>query len=228
MLNRALELDPQNGSAHLHLGMLYMQTNDRVSAYDHLAPGARPGEQGSGDDFEAVFSVNVHCERSRAKSSTQRSDLSANGDCFRQASASTALDALAPLMRGWILIKSPHEILLSSFLLLFLLLSSCASLPIPAVATANPGDILYQEEFEDNTTGWARISNDNGIMDYDGGGYRILVRQPKLNIWSTSGKEFQRCARRSGCDQAQRSRRKPHGIDLPLPGWELLFLHDQQ
>jgi hypothetical protein len=43
---------------------------------------------------------------------------------------------------------------------------------------------------EDNTTGWARISNDNGIMDYDGGGYRILVRQPKLNMWSTSEKDF--------------------------------------
>ena len=36
MLGRALELDPQNGSAHLHFGLLYMQTNDRVSAYDHL------------------------------------------------------------------------------------------------------------------------------------------------------------------------------------------------
>jgi tetratricopeptide (TPR) repeat protein len=36
MLNRALELDPQNGSAHLHFGMLHMQANDRVSAYDHL------------------------------------------------------------------------------------------------------------------------------------------------------------------------------------------------
>ena len=36
MLQRALELDPQNNSAHLHLGMLYMQTNDRHSAYDHL------------------------------------------------------------------------------------------------------------------------------------------------------------------------------------------------
>ena len=36
MLNRALELDPQNGSAHLHLGMLYLQTNDRDSAYEHF------------------------------------------------------------------------------------------------------------------------------------------------------------------------------------------------
>ena len=77
--------------------------------------------------------------------------------------------------------------LLSSFVFL---LSSCASLPIPAVAAANPGDVLYQEQFEDNTTGWARIANDHGIMDYDGGGYRILVREPKLNVWSTSEKNF--------------------------------------
>ena len=80
--------------------------------------------------------------------------------------------------------------LLSSFLFLCASLSSCASLPIPAVATANPGDVLYQEQFENNTKGWARISNDNGIMDYDGGGYRILVRQPKLNVWSISKKDF--------------------------------------
>jgi len=80
--------------------------------------------------------------------------------------------------------------LLSSFFLFLFFLSSCSSLPIPAVSTARPGDILYQEQFENNTTGWARISNDNGIMDYDGGGYRILVRQPKLNVWSTSEKDF--------------------------------------
>jgi tetratricopeptide (TPR) repeat protein len=36
MLDRALELDSKNGSAHLHLGMLYLQMNDRASAYDHL------------------------------------------------------------------------------------------------------------------------------------------------------------------------------------------------
>lgn len=79
---------------------------------------------------------------------------------------------------------------LLSSLFLLLLLSSCASIPIPAVSTANPGDVLYQEQFEKNTTGWARFANENGIMDYDGGGYRILVRQPKLNIWSTSEKNF--------------------------------------
>jgi len=76
------------------------------------------------------------------------------------------------------------------FIFLFLLLSACSSVSIPTVIPANPGDILYQEEFEDNTTGWARVSNDNGIMDYDQGGYRILVRQPKLNFWSTPEKNF--------------------------------------
>jgi hypothetical protein len=81
--------------------------------------------------------------------------------------------------------------LLPFYISLFVfLLSSCASVPIPSVPTANPGDVLYQEQFESNTTGWARISNDNGIMDYDSGGYRILVRQPRLNIWSTSEKDF--------------------------------------
>ena len=36
MLTRALELDPGNASVHVHLGMLYLQKNDRASAYDHL------------------------------------------------------------------------------------------------------------------------------------------------------------------------------------------------
>ena len=36
ILTQALELDSQNASAHLHLGMLYLQTNNRTSAYDHL------------------------------------------------------------------------------------------------------------------------------------------------------------------------------------------------
>jgi hypothetical protein len=76
------------------------------------------------------------------------------------------------------------------FSFLFVFLSACTAVSIPTVVPANSGDILYQEQFEDNTTGWARVSNDNGIMDYDGGGYRILVRQPKLNFWSTPEKNF--------------------------------------
>ena len=33
---RALDLDSQNASAHLHIALLYLQKEDRDSAYDHL------------------------------------------------------------------------------------------------------------------------------------------------------------------------------------------------
>ena len=76
-------------------------------------------------------------------------------------------------------------------LILLLFLSACAApIPIPTVVPANPGDILYQEEFEDNTTGWDRIANEHGIMDYDNGGYRFLIREPGFNLWSTPEKNF--------------------------------------
>jgi Flp pilus assembly protein TadD len=36
ILLRALDLAPDDDSVHFHLGVLYLQRNDRVSAYDHL------------------------------------------------------------------------------------------------------------------------------------------------------------------------------------------------
>jgi hypothetical protein len=79
--------------------------------------------------------------------------------------------------------------LLPSFLLLFL--ASCLPVsPDPAILSGDPGEVLYHEEFADNTSGWDRIANDGGIMDYDSGGYRILVREPKLNFWATPEKNF--------------------------------------
>jgi hypothetical protein len=79
--------------------------------------------------------------------------------------------------------------LLASFLLL-ILLASCSPSSIPILPTANPGEVLYQEEFEDNTSGWDRIANENGVMDYDGGGYRFLVSNPGYNLWTTPEKNF--------------------------------------
>jgi hypothetical protein len=71
------------------------------------------------------------------------------------------------------------------------LLASCQSvLPAQQIISGNPGDVLYQETFADNTSGWDRVLNDGGIMDYDSGGYRLLIREPKVNYWSTPGKHF--------------------------------------
>ena len=50
--------------------------------------------------------------------------------------------------------------------------------PDQATADKTEGMLgLYTGDFPDgtfNTTGWARISNDNGIMDYDQGGYVLF------------------------------------------------------
>lgn len=75
------------------------------------------------------------------------------------------------------------------FLFVFLL-ASCSSPAVPTLPAANPGDTLYQEEFENNKTGWDRVSNNNGIMDYDSGGYRMFVQSPGYNLWSTPEKNY--------------------------------------
>lgn len=81
-------------------------------------------------------------------------------------------------------------ILYPSAFILLILLSACLPKSVSVSPPANPGDILYQEEFEDNTTGWDRVSNDHGIMDYDRGSYRILIQQPGFNLWSTPEQNF--------------------------------------
>jgi hypothetical protein len=84
--------------------------------------------------------------------------------------------------------KKSRIIIVSS--LVFILTSCLPGLPTQPVISGKTGDILYQDLFADNTSGWDRVLNDSGIMDYDAGGYRFLIRAPKVNYWSTPGKYF--------------------------------------
>jgi hypothetical protein len=52
------------------------------------------------------------------------------------------------------------------------------------------GTLLFQDDFAQATTGWDRLMTAEGIMDYDGGGYRILVNSLQTNFWSTPHKNF--------------------------------------
>ena len=76
------------------------------------------------------------------------------------------------------------------FLIFTLLLPSCAPRTIEVAPPEPSGTVLFQDEFEQNTTGWDRVSNDVGIMDYDSGGYRMLIRKPSFNFWSTPEVNF--------------------------------------
>lgn len=77
-------------------------------------------------------------------------------------------------------------------LLPLVVLSACAGLTAPpAPAQAMPsGSVLFQDDFSDKTSGWDRMAVAEGVMDYDAGGYRILVNALDTNFWSTPRKNF--------------------------------------
>jgi tetratricopeptide (TPR) repeat protein len=55
ILNQALALDPNNASVHLHLGMLYLQLNDRDGAQEHFAQARDLGSSEAASILEQYF-----------------------------------------------------------------------------------------------------------------------------------------------------------------------------
>lgn len=71
------------------------------------------------------------------------------------------------------------------------LLSACTIPNLAAPATPPPpGTVLFKDDFSSPVSGWDRTQYDQGIMDYDAGGYRILVNARQANFWSTPHKDF--------------------------------------
>lgn len=52
------------------------------------------------------------------------------------------------------------------------------------------GRVLFQDDFSDPESGWNRATTERGESDYEDGAYRILVKEPNVDIWSTAGREF--------------------------------------
>jgi hypothetical protein len=83
--------------------------------------------------------------------------------------------------------------LISGILILAIPGFACAY--VPSIPTSIPraiptGAILFQDDFSSQASGWDRLSTGEGIMDYDAGGYRILVNALQTNFWSTPRREF--------------------------------------
>ena len=82
----------------------------------------------------------------------------------------------------------------SVFLFLVLLLAglACQSLTPQSPEPTAPasGTILFEDDFSSAGTGWDRLQTAEGVMDYDAGGYRILVNALNTNFWSTPHKSF--------------------------------------
>lgn len=78
-----------------------------------------------------------------------------------------------------------------TFVFIFFISACSAIAPVSLPQNALPaGSVLFQDDFSNQTTGWDRLLVNEGIMDYDSGGYRILVNALQTNFWSTPNKTF--------------------------------------
>lgn len=53
-----------------------------------------------------------------------------------------------------------------------------------------PGNVLFQDDFSDPSSGWDRVSEDGGITDYENGAYRIFVNSKNSDYWANPGLSF--------------------------------------
>jgi hypothetical protein len=81
-------------------------------------------------------------------------------------------------------------IFLSSMLVFTLACSTSFSTPAPQDLSVLSGNVLFQDDFATQAAGWDRLMTAEGTIDYDGGGYRLLVNSLNTNFWSTPHKNF--------------------------------------
>ncbi len=79
---------------------------------------------------------------------------------------------------------------LSLFLVSCLLVIACKVTALPDVL-AQPGGVLFFEDFSNPASGWPRQTNEAGTMEYFAGAYRIVVQRANYNLWAlASGHDY--------------------------------------
>ncbi len=72
---------------------------------------------------------------------------------------------------------------------------ACNAASIAGGGTKQPSNVLFQDDFSDTSTGWASITDSDGITDYDEGFYRIRVdtignSKNGMDMWSHPGQDL--------------------------------------
>jgi hypothetical protein len=82
------------------------------------------------------------------------------------------------------------------FLILLLAAASlaCSLLSTDITSTEAPAppeqDVLFQDDFSSTSSGWDRISVEEGVTDYADGVYRIYVNTSETDVWANPGLDF--------------------------------------
>ncbi len=84
---------------------------------------------------------------------------------------------------------------LTTLILLTLFLSGCSAFNKGKVSQdmlpwKEPGQIIYQDNFSDDTTGWEEVSKVYELKGYSTSGYMISINQPGSRTISTTGLSF--------------------------------------
>ncbi len=83
-------------------------------------------------------------------------------------------------LRAWIFV-----------VLVSLVVTACGVLPAGnAPVQASRGQVLFQDDFSDDSSGWATWSRDVSAVAYQSGGLSIRVDQPSYDYWSRPGRRF--------------------------------------
>ncbi len=61
--------------------------------------------------------------------------------------------------------------------------------PDPQVGTQS-GDILFQDDFSNSSSGWDEYRDVDFVTDYEDGGYRMYVNEDNFDIWANPGRNF--------------------------------------
>jgi len=87
--------------------------------------------------------------------------------------------------------KNNTKLLLAGIVLLSALLA-CNTDDVPddpQTITAEE-DVLFQDDFSDPSSGWDRITNEEGTTDYVNGEYRFLINATHVDYWTNPGLDF--------------------------------------
>jgi hypothetical protein len=83
----------------------------------------------------------------------------------------------------------------------YILISICLLLITPSCSTfrtiqnwfhaAQPGEILFEDDFSDPSSGWTTWNGDGSAVDYNNGGLRFYINQLDFEYWSLTPGDYQ-------------------------------------
>lgn len=91
------------------------------------------------------------------------------------------------------MIRNQSRSVFKLFLFFALVSAACSLTDLADFFGAYPtqsGALLFQDGFDDPSSGWDRVHDQQGLTDYENGRYRILVNEQNADFWANPDLDF--------------------------------------